>query len=127
MACSQLPKRQVTLDLSQLQKYPSKKYVIAMILPFKAEDVYPSFREQAIKETKKRWAWFSHAQKKDHNLSTKLGILDYLPWENRQVVFGMVLHCYLEKYGTVSPTYWENHEHLCYQSRYGYIREAINK
>ena len=39
----------------------------------------------------------------------------------------MVLHCYLERYGTVSPTYWEKHGHLWYQSRYGYIHEAINK
>jgi len=86
-------------------------------LPFKAEDVYPSFREQIIKKTKKRWAWFSYARKKDDNLGTSLGTLGYLPWEIRQVVFEMVLRGNFEESQ-------ERYKHLLDLKRYNYIDEA---
>lgn len=107
----------MTLEMSQLEKYPTRKHVIAMTLPFKAEDVYPSFREQLIQKTKKRWAWFSDARKKDNNLGSSLGTLGYLPWEIRQVVFEMVLRGYFEESR-------ERYKHLLDLKRYSYIDEA---
>lgn len=126
MAQPQPPNRQVTLDLSQLQKYPTKSHVIAMTLPFKAEDVYPSFRKDVIKRTKKRWAWFSDARKKDDRLGTSLGTLGYLPWEVRRFIFEIVLRGYFEE--CKHPLEWsERYRCLWYLNRYNYIHEAIDK
>lgn len=80
-------KRPVVLSLKQLEKYPTRREVLAMTIPFKEQDVWPSHMRKVLKQTKKRWAWFSKARERDDQLNTRLGTLNYLPYEIRQQIY----------------------------------------
>ncbi|KAL8826291.1 MAG: hypothetical protein Q9191_003886 [Dirinaria sp. TL-2023a] len=43
--------------------------------------------KKVLKQTKKRWAWFSKARKRDDELNSRLGTLKYLPYEIRQQIY----------------------------------------
>ena len=46
------------------------------------------------RKTKQRWAWFSAARRRDDELGTRLGTLNYLPLEIRRVVYDYVVQYY---------------------------------
>ena len=58
---------------------------------------YDLFRlkAEAVRQTRKRSAWFSEARKLDDQLSTQLGILGHLHSEIHDKAFRHVLHEYI--------------------------------
>lgn len=54
-------------------------------------------KSEAIEQTRRRWVWFSAAQKLDDELNTRLGTLGYLPLEIRLNIFRHVLENYIEE------------------------------
>ena len=44
--------------------------------------------------TKQRWAWFSAARRRDDELGTRLGTLNYLPLEIRRVIYDYIVQYY---------------------------------
>ena len=44
--------------------------------------------------TKQRWAWFSSARRRDDELGTRLGTLNYLPLEIRQIIYFYIVQYY---------------------------------
>ena len=87
-------KRPVVLNMGQIQKYPTRRDVFAMTLPFRQLDSWPSHVAKVIKQTRNRWTWFINARALDDKLSTRLGTLSYLPREIRQKIYQEHLDSY---------------------------------
>lgn len=138
-------KRPVVLSLAELERYPTTNDRYAITVPFNtAEDPFENplkcscpgdswskrgcpgcdlcssfakLKAKAIKQTEKRWAWFSEARKEDDRLGRRLGTLGFLPPEIRYKIWFAVIEnlkdafkkTYIKETDAVSwDVLWEN-------------------